>query len=45
MPLTLALAQVDLLVGALDGNVAQIAAASRRAREEGADAVIFPSWR
>jgi NAD+ synthase (glutamine-hydrolysing) len=42
MPLTLALAQVDLLVGALDGNVAQIAAASRRAREEGADAVIFP---
>ena len=42
MPLTLALAQVDLLVGALDGNAAQIAAVSRRARDEGADAVIFP---
>ncbi len=42
MPLILALAQVDLLVGALDGNVAQIAAASRRAREEGAHAVVFP---
>ena len=42
MPLTLALAQVDLLVGALEGNVAQIAAVSRRARDEGADAVVFP---
>ncbi len=42
MSLTLALAQVDLLVGALDGNVAQIVAASRRAREAGADALVLP---
>ncbi|MDX1593273.1 MAG: NAD+ synthase [Gammaproteobacteria bacterium] len=42
MALTLALAQVDLRVGALDDNVAQIVAVSRRAREEGADAVVFP---
>ncbi len=42
MSLTLALAQVDLLVGAVDGNVARIEAACRQAREGGADAVVFP---
>jgi NAD+ synthase (glutamine-hydrolysing) len=42
MPLTLALAQVDLLVGAVDGNIARIADASRRAREAGADVVVLP---
>jgi NAD+ synthase (glutamine-hydrolysing) len=42
MTLTIALAQVDLLVGAVDGNVARIEAACRQAREAGADAVVFP---
>jgi len=42
MALTLALAQIDLRVGDLDGNVERITDASLRARDAGADAVIFP---
>jgi len=42
MPLTIVLAQVDLLVGDLQGNVARISDSSRRAQAAGADLVVFP---
>ncbi|MGH3441636.1 MAG: NAD+ synthase [Nitriliruptorales bacterium] len=42
MALRLALAQVDTLVGDIDGNVDRILAAWRRAAEAGADLVAFP---
>lgn len=42
-PLRVALAQLNMLVGDVPGNVAKIAAAAARARDElGADVVIFP---
>jgi len=40
--LTVALAQVDLLVGDLDGNVELIAVTAERARDAGAQLVVFP---
>ena len=40
--LTVALAQLDLLVGDLDGNARRIADAARRARDAGADVAVFP---
>ncbi|HET9739890.1 MAG TPA: NAD+ synthase [Solirubrobacteraceae bacterium] len=41
-PLTLALAQVDSRVGDLEGNAARIAAEIERARDAGAELVLFP---
>jgi NAD+ synthase (glutamine-hydrolysing) len=41
-PLTLALAQVDSRVGDLEGNAARIAAHIERARDGGAELVLFP---
>ena len=41
-PLTLALAQVDARVGDLDGNVAIVREQIARAREAGAELVLFP---
>ena len=41
-PLTLALAQVDSRVGDLEGNAARIAAGIERARDAGAELVLFP---
>jgi len=40
--LRVALAQIDSIVGDLEGNVAKIVAAIGRAREESADIVTFP---
>ena len=43
MTLRIALAQIDLLVGDIDGNVRRIVEAATRARDElRADAVVFP---
>ena len=41
-PLTLALAQVDARVGDLDGNVAIVREQIARARDAGAELVLFP---
>jgi NAD+ synthase (glutamine-hydrolysing) len=41
-PLTLALAQIDSRVGDLEGNAARIAAHIERARDGGAELVLFP---
>lgn len=40
--LRIALAQLDLLVGDVRGNAARIRATAERAREQGADLVVFP---
>ncbi|MBK9252900.1 MAG: NAD+ synthase [Proteobacteria bacterium] len=40
--LRVALAQLDLLVGDVRGNCARVREAARRAREQGADLVVFP---
>ncbi|HEY5720050.1 MAG TPA: nitrilase-related carbon-nitrogen hydrolase, partial [Gammaproteobacteria bacterium] len=40
--LTVALAQLDLLVGDLDGNARRIADVARCARDAGADVAVFP---
>ena len=41
-PLRIALAQIDVTVGDLDGNAAKIRAHMARSREQGAELVIFP---
>jgi NAD+ synthase (glutamine-hydrolysing) len=41
-PLRVALAQIDTTVGDLEGNAATIAADTARAREQGAQLVVFP---
>jgi NAD+ synthase (glutamine-hydrolysing) len=38
----IALAQLDLLVGDVQGNAARVREAARRARQQGADLVLFP---
>src|SRR5262249_9005375 len=43
-PLRLALAQIDVRVGDIEGNVAKIAEQTARAREAGAELVLFPEW-
>jgi len=44
LTLRIALAQIDLLVGDIGGNVRRVAEAAARARDElRADAVVFPS--
>ncbi|MGC4029915.1 MAG: NAD+ synthase [Steroidobacteraceae bacterium] len=40
--LRIALAQLDLLVGDVQGNAARLRSAARRAAEQGADLVVFP---
>src|SRR6185369_15676970 len=40
--LSIALCQIDPTVGDLDGNVAAILSASRRAQQEGAQLAVFP---
>lgn len=43
MPLRIALAQLNLLVGDIPGNTAQLIQAAERAREQnGADVIVFP---
>jgi len=41
-PLRLALAQIDARVGDIEGNTAKIAEGIERAREAGAELVLFP---
>jgi predicted amidohydrolase len=38
----IALAQLDLLVGDVQGNAARVREAARKARQQGADLVLFP---
>ena len=43
-PLRLALAQLNPTVGDLEGNAAKIVSYVERARDEGAELVVFRSW-